>query len=223
MITYKLIAASKTDEATAEAGQVHAWVRSTFQTNPHLLERRPEEYRKFATSKQLLGAFDNVAGPIGLIYFTQNDEHNEIEVGGMVVDPAFESQGIGQCLAHFVLALIFVLDRNRINTHNVVCHVHKDNKARDPRPLITGLLNFSPLGPVQFPSEQYPNLHSADGKFVYADKYQIGYPDTLISVAKWLERFDENQNDMRIDLFGNLTLSSWAGALREIASHYSNN
>jgi len=157
------------------ADEAHAFHSKLASTNPNLKPRYRDDMRRFADRGELFGVRRGKSGEwVGVGYAVMHDDESEYEIGGLAVSDSVRSCGIGELLAHIVIAYVITYDSPL--PCPIVAYVHTDNT--DPRPLLKSL-GFESVGQV--------SVSTTEGTS-YRHKFQL--PRSAIrKLADWLDKF----------------------------------
>jgi len=188
--------------------------------NNHLFPRTWDQYSTLAEQGRIICARENNGNFVGLSYF--NLEHDEWEIGGVMVSRNYLGLGIGSILMRLTLGHILFEENPLDAGETIIAHVHSENN--DPRKIIEAVLNFRHRKIVEIDGSRLPGLKTdKDGK-IRGDKFEITIPDSLNMLAKWCSEWKgvlKNKKTANIVLREGITLQLWATAFSEMADNYS--
>lgn len=204
------------DPSVLSVNKAFNWHKNFANSNHYIFPRRIEEYRKLAENAQLLCCKDCAGNLIGLVYF--NQDNDEWEIGGLMVEEEYQGFGIGSILMRLALGHLLFEESPLEREENIIIHVHQENQA--PRNIISHSLAFHHKRKILVPGDQLPGLKVDENGNVNGDEFHITIPDSIHKLAKWCSEWNgtiKQKIPAEIKLRPHITLELWAKAFMEIA------
>jgi ribosomal protein S18 acetylase RimI-like enzyme len=194
----------QTDSGHALADGAYAFHSKLASTNPNLKPRRQNDMRLFAERGELFGVREGKDGEwIAVGYAVMHEDESEYEIGGLAVSDPFRSCGVGETLAHIVIA--HVISHENPFSYSIVAYVHTDNK--DPIPLLKSL-GFEKVDRVP--------VSTTEGT-EYRHKFRLSR-SAIRQLADWLDTFNGLLGNKKYRVETDLDLDSMRNVLRAEAA-----
>ena len=200
-----------------EALEVYRWHRGFQAANDAIFPRKVEDIIALVDDRTLWLAREG-DDYLGLAYADYKLEKKELEVGGLMVAVAARGRGIGSTLMKVALGQ-GLLEVAPLSVHGarVVAHVLKSNQM--PRAIIERHLRFRWVDDIEELASNLPGLKADSDGMVRGDEFEMVIPDSLTALAEWAASWDNalpNGEPAQIEMTGELTLSAWADAFRDM-------
>jgi len=131
-------------------------------------------------------------------------------------------KGIGSIIARLTLGHVLFAEDPLNRVESVIAHVHAENDK--PRLLLEKALKFRLSQRINVPGSELPGLRTNAAGEVEGDEFELVKPKTLVALAQWCDTWNGRLKDHReaqIILSPGTSLSMWASAFHDMASHSS--